>query len=179
MRVTEPALPRSAVSATSNVKRPRRGGWVGAKSSSVDPSRSPETTAPLIVAAALTAERCCDNNPGLRRPARMFSRRKARVVTLDRLKAVRNIWPPPSPYDPSKMRTSAKFRLHPRVEIKALNPARARARSNEALSRQPPLHSARSRLSDLDETLCSPSILGHRRDRKFAGTRRTDNLGAR
>ncbi len=89
MRVTEPALPRSAVSVTSNVKRPRRGEWAGAKTSAVEPSRSPETTAPLIAAAALTAERCCGNNPGLRRPARMFSRRKARVVTLDRLKAVR------------------------------------------------------------------------------------------
>lgn len=179
MRVTEPALPRSAVSVTSNVKRPRRGGWAGAKVSSVEPSRSPETTAPLIAAAALTAERCCGNNPGLRRPARMFSSRKGRVVTLDRLKAVRKIWPPPSPYDPSMMRTSAKFRLRQRVEINALNPTRARARSNEALSRRPTLHSARSRLSDLGEMSCSPSTLGHRRDRKFAGTRRTDNLVAR
>ena len=51
IRVVEPALPRSAVSATSKTYEPDFGGWLGAKRSSVEPSRSPDTTAPLIAAA--------------------------------------------------------------------------------------------------------------------------------
>ena len=74
--MTEPALPRSAVSATSKRYEPDLGEWLGAKLSSVEPSRSPDTAAPLIAAAALTAERCCGKSPGLRRPARMFDEAK-------------------------------------------------------------------------------------------------------
>ncbi len=113
-RVTEPALPRSAVSATSTMYAPDVGGWLGANLSSVEPSRSPDTAAPLMAAAARTADRCWGKRPALRRPARMLTRRNARAAIVDRLSAVRSIWPPPSPKDPSRTRTSVKseFQLH-------------------------------------------------------------------
>src|SRR5580704_7431928 len=54
-----------------------------------------------ICAAALTAVRCCRSKPGFSRPARMFSIRKGWPVTMERARAVRRIWPPPSPMEPS------------------------------------------------------------------------------
>ena len=51
----------------------------------------------MIVAAALTAERCCGKKPGLRRLARILTMRSEREVIADRARAVRRICPPPSP----------------------------------------------------------------------------------
>ena len=51
----------AAASATSKAYEPDLGGCVEAKLNSVEPRRSPETAAPLTVATALTAERCCGN----------------------------------------------------------------------------------------------------------------------
>ena len=86
--------------------------WLGAKVISVEPRRSPDTAAPLIAADALTAERCCGSRPGFRRPARMFTRRMCRAVMIERLRAVRRIWPPPSPCEPSSVRTLHLYLPH-------------------------------------------------------------------
>ena len=51
----------------------------------------------LMVAAALTAVRCCRIKPGFSRPARMFSMLTARPVTSARASEERTICPPPLP----------------------------------------------------------------------------------
>ena len=73
----------------------------GVNESSRDEIAAPSTVAPQIVVAALTAVRCWRSRPGFSRPARMFSIRNGWPVTIDRPRAVRRIWPPPSPMEPS------------------------------------------------------------------------------
>jgi hypothetical protein len=101
--------------------------------------------APLIAAAARTADRCCGKRPGLRRPARMLWRRKARTVIVDRLSAVRSIWPPPSPWEPSRMRTSAKSGFPSRCRVIALSPACVPGRRDAAFRRGRVLRRSRRR----------------------------------
>ena len=55
----------------------------------------------LAVAAASTAERCCGRSPGLSRLSRILAIRNGRPVRSESVRAVRRIWPPPSPREPS------------------------------------------------------------------------------
>ena len=64
------------------------------------PSSTPSTVAQEMLAAALTAVRCCRRSPGFGLPARIFSMRNGLPVTVDSASAVRRIWPPPSPNEP-------------------------------------------------------------------------------
>src|SRR5688500_7925568 len=64
---------------------------------------APSVLAEQILAAALTPVRCCRSKPGLARPARMLSMRKAWPVAMDSANAVRRICPPPSPREPSRV----------------------------------------------------------------------------
>jgi hypothetical protein len=58
---------------------------------------APSTWAALISAAASTAFRCWGFMPGCGRRARIWISRMAWPVITDRARALRRIWPPPSP----------------------------------------------------------------------------------
>src|SRR5215475_5285706 len=62
---------------------------------------APLASAWPIFAAAFTAVRCCLSNPGFLRPARILSIRNGWPVNSESPSAVRRIWPPPSPNEPS------------------------------------------------------------------------------
>src|SRR5262245_55098197 len=73
----------------------------GVNVSCVEPRFAPCASAWPIFAAAFTAVRCCRSNPGFLRPARIFSIRNGWPVNSESPNAVRRIWPPPSPNEPS------------------------------------------------------------------------------
>ena len=79
----------------------------GLKLMRVDPTVAPSTVASPMVWAAFTQVRCCARRPGLLRPARTFSRMNGRPVARESVKALRTIWPPPSP-DPPSIRTGSR-----------------------------------------------------------------------
>src|SRR6185503_5323527 len=87
--------------AISNRKSPAVMG-PGSKRRSGDPSKAPPTRAPQARVAARTAARCWGRRPGTVRPARMRVISKPWPVTADSARAVRTIWPPPSPWEPSR-----------------------------------------------------------------------------
>ena len=58
-------------------------------------------------AAASTAVMCCGRSPGFSRLARIFTMRNGRPVSSESVSAVRRIWPPPSPREPSSRTVSS------------------------------------------------------------------------
>ncbi len=75
----------------------------GGRSGRVEPTEPPTTSAPPSIAAASTALRCWGRRPGLSRLARILTIRNGRPVRSDSVRAVRRIWPPPSPLEPSSV----------------------------------------------------------------------------
>src|SRR5688572_17702 len=85
----------------------------GSKRRSGDPSNAPPTLAPETIVAARTAARCCGRSPGTGRRARILTISNGWPVTVERARAVRRIWPPPSPWEPSRVSTGTTHRRRP------------------------------------------------------------------
>ena len=93
-RVTLPAVPISTLWLPPRISP-------GEKVISEDPGVAPDVLASQMPASAIMARACCAARPGLDRPCRILVMRTGFPVTAERATAVRTIWPPPSPNEPS------------------------------------------------------------------------------
>ena len=93
-RPDEPAVPIS-------MDRSRGVQALGENVNSQAPTALPVTVAAPSSAADSTAFWCWGRRPGLSRLARILTMRNGRPVNSASVNAVRRIWPPPSPRDPS------------------------------------------------------------------------------
>ena len=85
----------------------------------VAPRSAAVTSALQRRAAGQTAARCWAASPGFGLHARMRSMIKRRPVITDKASAVRSIWPPPSPCEPSMTISGASVMPRLRVACKA------------------------------------------------------------